>query len=101
MLKFTEPIMIPKSFISKRLGSPLGRGMAELATTSLLNSSLGNVVLIKLKGGRELRGRLRSFDQHLNLVLEEAEEVRHDGETKKLGLVLIRGDNVVLVSPAS
>jgi small nuclear ribonucleoprotein len=75
--------------------------MAELATTSLLNSSLGNVVLIKLKGGRELRGRLRSFDQHLNLVLEEAEEVRHDGETKKLGLVLIRGDNVVLVSPAS
>jgi len=95
------PTTIPKSFISKRLGSAEGRGVAELATTSLLNSSLGNLVLIKLKGGRELRGRLKSFDQHLNLVLEEAEEVRHDGGTKKLGLVLIRGDNVVLVSPAT
>ena len=74
--------------------------MAELATAELLNASKGNMILIKLKGGRELRGKLRSFDQHLNLVLEEAEEVRHDGEVKKLGLVLIRGDNVVLVSPA-
>ena len=74
--------------------------MAELATAELLNASKGNMILIKLKGGRELRGKLRSFDQHLNIVLEEAEEVRHDGEVKKLGLVLIRGDNVVLVSPA-
>jgi len=74
--------------------------MAELATAELLNASRGNMILIKLKGGRELRGKLRSFDQHLNIVLEEAEEVRHDGEVKKLGLVLIRGDNVVLVSPA-
>ncbi|MCX8204378.1 MAG: LSm family protein [Candidatus Nezhaarchaeota archaeon] len=74
--------------------------MAELTTVSLLNASLGNAVLIKLKGGRELRGRLRSFDQHLNIVLEGAEELRHNGEVRKLGLVLIRGDNVVLVSPA-
>jgi len=74
--------------------------MAELATSTLLNSSLGSMILIKLKGGKELRGRLKSFDQHLNIVLEEAEEVKHDGEVKRLGLVLIRGDNVVLVSPA-
>lgn len=74
--------------------------MAELATSNLLSSSLGSMILIKLKGGRELRGRLRSFDQHLNIVLEEAEEVKHNGEVKRLGLVLIRGDNVVLVSPA-
>ncbi|MEM4700486.1 MAG: LSm family protein [Candidatus Nezhaarchaeales archaeon] len=74
--------------------------MAEMTTVSLLNASLGSDVLIKLKGGRELRGKLRSFDQHLNLVLEGAEELRQNGEVKKLGLVLIRGDNVVLVSPA-
>ncbi|RLF18700.1 MAG: RNA-binding protein [Thermoprotei archaeon] len=74
--------------------------MAELATANLLNEALGSMILIKLKGGRELRGKLRSFDQHLNIVLDDAEEVRHDGEVKRIGLVLIRGDNVVLVSPA-
>ena len=74
--------------------------MAELATANLLNEALGNMILIKLKGGRELRGKLRSFDQHLNIVLDDAEEVRHDGEVRRIGLVLIRGDNVVLVSPA-
>lgn len=78
----------------------LGRMMAEITTVSLLNASLGSDVLIKLKGGRELRGKLRSFDQHLNIVLEGAEELRQNGEVRKLGLVLIRGDNVVLVSPA-
>lgn len=74
--------------------------MAELATSDLLNEALGNMIFIKLKGGRELRGRLRGFDQHLNIVLEEAEEIREKGQTRKLGIVLIRGDNVVLVSPA-
>ncbi len=66
----------------------------------LLAESLGAIVLVKLKAGK-VRGRLRSFDQHLNLVLEEAEEVKEDGGTRPLGTILIRGDNVVLVSPVA
>ncbi len=69
-------------------------------THKVLAENLGNTVLVKLKGGREVRGRLKSFDQHLNLVLENAEEIRSDGTTKKLGTIVIRGDNVMLVSPA-
>jgi len=67
-------------------------------TAELLSRSLGSTVLVRLKGGRELRGILFSYDQHLNLVLEEAEEVR-DARTRQLGTVILRGDNVVLVSP--
>jgi len=58
------------------------------------------MVLVKLKGGREVRGVLRSFDQHLNLVLDDAEELR-ESKTRKLGLIIVRGDNVVLISPVT
>ena len=65
----------------------------------LLHESIGNLVLVKLRGGRELRGKLRSFDQHLNLVIEDAEELLED-TTRRLGMVVIRGENVLLISPA-
>jgi len=68
----------------------------------LLSKSLDMRVLIKLKGGRELRGKLRGFDQHMNLVLEDAEEVKiaEEGqEIIKVGTIIVRGDNVIIISP--
>lgn len=73
--------------------------MAE-TTHRVLGESIGSIVLVKLRGSNEVRGRLRSYDQHLNLVLEDAEEVLSDGTTRKLGTIVIRGDTVLLVSPA-
>jgi small nuclear ribonucleoprotein len=35
----------------------------------------------------------------MNLVLEDAEDVTNTELTKKLGTIIVRGDNVVLVSP--
>lgn len=67
-------------------------------TAELLSKSLGSTVLVKLKGGREVRGVLLSYDQHLNLVLENAEEIRNS-KTRQLGTIIVRGDNVVIVSP--
>ncbi|MCS7366001.1 MAG: LSm family protein [archaeon GB-1867-035] len=75
--------------------------MAESTTSEILFKSLGGLVLVKLKGGRVFRGILKSFDQHLNLVLEDAEELSSNGESKKLGTLIIRGDNVILISPTT
>ena len=71
------------------------------AAQRLLSENVGLFVLVKLRGNRLLRGRLRSFDQHLNIVLDDADEILESGETRKLGTVIIRGENVILVSPAS
>jgi len=75
--------------------------LAEDATMAMqiLENSLGKTVLIRLKGGKSLRGKLQGFDQHLNLVLEEAEDLTNAEEVKKLGLIIVRGDNVVMISP--
>mgnify|MGYP001101274604 FL=1 len=65
----------------------------------ILEDSLGKTVLIRLRGGKSLRGKLQGFDQHLNLVLEEAEDLTNADDIKKLGLIIVRGDNVVMISP--
>jgi small nuclear ribonucleoprotein len=72
--------------------------MSEVAT-KIFEESLNKVVLVQLKGGRSVRGRLYSFDQHMNLVLEDAEDVSNPNDVKKIGTIIVRGDNVVLVSP--
>ena len=74
--------------------------MAERRPFDVLNNALNNNVLIRLKGGLELRGTMASYDVHMNLVLENAEQLE-DGETKrKLGTLLLRGDSIVFISPA-
>lgn len=75
--------------------------VSQLSPSTLreLRNYVGSIVLVKLKGGKGIKGILRSYDQHLNLIVENAEEV--DSESSRtLGLVLIRGDNVILISPA-
>ena len=72
--------------------------MSEM-TTQILEESLGKVVLVRLKGGKSLRGKLKGFDQHLNLVLEETEDITEAENVKRLGVIIVRGDNVVIVSP--
>ena len=72
--------------------------MAEMIKR-VLERSLGKTVLIKLRGGRVLRGNLDGFDQHVNLVLKEAENISDQENIKKLGTIILRGDNVIMISP--
>ncbi|HEY9247283.1 MAG TPA: LSm family protein [Candidatus Methanoperedens sp.] len=64
----------------------------------ILNNALSKSVLIRLKGAREFRGELQGYDMHMNLVLANAEEIK-ENESKKLGTVVVRGDNIVFISP--
>jgi len=63
----------------------------------ILEQSLGKIVVVRLKAGKILRGKLKGFDQHLNVVLAETEDITEAENAKKLGLIILRGDNVVLI----
>ncbi len=64
-----------------------------------LNQARGKRVMVELKNGKQLLGKLRSFDIHINTVLEDVEE-RVEGELKrKIGSAFIRGDTIILISP--
>ncbi|KAF5435132.1 small ribonucleoprotein [Candidatus Methanophagaceae archaeon] len=66
----------------------------------VLNKSLKSSVIVKLRGGREFRGVLDGYDLHMNLVLSTAEELGADmSVTSVMGEILVRGDNVVYISP--
>ena len=72
--------------------------MSEMAT-QILEASLEKIVLVRLRGGKKLRGKLKGFDQHLNLVLGETDDTTDVENVKKLGDIIVRGDNVVIISP--
>ncbi len=72
--------------------------MAE-AAVKILEESLGKIVLVRLKGGRSLRGKLQGFDQHMNLVLEEADDISDTNNSIRIGTIVVRGDNVIILSP--
>ncbi len=64
-----------------------------------LNDALENSVLVRLRGAREFRGTLQGYDIHMNLLLEDAEELVDGEVTRQIKTVIVRGDNVVYVSP--
>ena len=65
----------------------------------VLDESINKIVLIKLKGAKTIRGNLLGFDQHMNLLLDQSEEIPSEGDAKSLGSIVVRGDNVVMISP--
>ncbi len=77
----------------------LGRSIMAEAANKILEESLGKMVLVRLKGGRSLRGKLQGFDQHMNLVLEETEDISDTNNSIRIGTIIVRGDNVVILSP--
>jgi small nuclear ribonucleoprotein len=66
---------------------------------SVLTQANNKNVIVELKGKREYRGVLDGYDPHMNVVLKNAEEF-HDGQfVRKISLVIVRGDNVIYISP--
>ena len=54
----------------------------------------------ELRGGRGYHGTLDGYDvPHMNLVLKNAEEMTKGESAAKHNMVIVRGDNIIYVSP--
>lgn len=73
----------------------------------LVRYQLDELVLVKLRGAREMKGKLQGYDSHCNMVISEAEEYIYDASdnaqpvVKKSEMVFVRGDSVILISPVN
>lgn len=82
----------------------------------LIRLSLSERVFVKLRGDRQLSGILHAYDGHMNLILSDVEETimlvdgMDDAEPgqqvvniakRKMDMLFVRGDGVILVSPPS
>ncbi|MBT3297773.1 small nuclear ribonucleoprotein [archaeon] len=65
-----------------------------------LNATRGKNVIVDLKNGTRYTGKLKAFDIHINVVLDEAVESKNSEVTRSLGTVFIRGDTITIISPA-
>ncbi len=65
----------------------------------VLDESINKIVLVKLKGNKTIRGKLMGFDQHMNLILDSSEELGGESNAITLGTIVVRGDNVIMISP--
>lgn len=60
-----------------------------------LNNYLEKHLDIKLNANRRVSGKLKGFDQFMNLVLENTKEITKT-EVKEIGTVMIRGNSVIM-----
>ncbi|KZV75161.1 Sm-like ribonucleo protein [Peniophora sp. CONT] len=82
----------------------------------LVRLSLSERVFVKLRGDREVTGILHAYDGHMNLILSDVEETimlvdAQEGAPteqaqisvakRKMDMLFVRGDGVILVSPPS
>ena len=67
--------------------------MDESKALEFINGIVGKAVDVILKDGTIYQGKLKAFDIHTNIVLENCEEIKQ-GKGKKLNEIFIAGRNL-------
>lgn len=53
------------------------------------------MLTVSLNGDRTVEGVLRGYDQFMNVVLDNCVETSSDGERRKLGMSVVRGNSIL------
>ena len=70
--------------------------MADEISTAM-TSCQGKTVLLRLRYTKTVQGTLIYFDIHMNLTLDNAEDISEEKHLS-LGKILLRGDNILAIS---
>ncbi|HYS71970.1 MAG: RNA-binding protein [Methanobacteriota archaeon] len=65
---------------------------------NVLEKSINKRISLLLKDNRILDGKLVGYDEYMNMVLEDTEETK-DEQVRRIGTVVLRGNNVVTIVP--
>jgi len=65
---------------------------------SVLEKTVNRRISLLLKDNRVLEGKLVGYDDYMNMVLEDTEETK-DEQVRRIGTVVLRGNNVVTITP--
>jgi small nuclear ribonucleoprotein (snRNP)-like protein len=76
---------------------PMAEPMHEREVKMELENFLNKPVTVTAKDGRKFRGKLVQYDEHMNLLLEGAEELSKEQATKHK-FMIIKGGNVSDIS---
>ena len=63
----------------------------------VLEKSMNQKLSLLLKDGRTVEGKLSGYDEYMNMVLSDVEESLDDTK-RRLGTIILRGNNVVSIS---
>jgi small nuclear ribonucleoprotein len=63
----------------------------------ILDVCVNKEVLIKVKNHTTIRGKLQTFDQHMNMQLTNVEDITEE-KSKSLNKIILRGDNILIIS---
>ena len=66
--------------------------------SNILQGSVNKDILLKLKGKRTIKGKLKSFDQYMNITLENATEVLEEDRVQQMGEIFIKGENIIIIA---
>jgi small nuclear ribonucleoprotein len=70
--------------------------MTDEISTAMANCQ-GKSVLLRLRNSKTIQGILIDFDIHMNLTMDDAEDIT-DEKHASLGKILLRGDNILAIS---
>ncbi len=66
-----------------------------------LQSGARVVIWLYDRSDLRIEGKILGFDEFMNLVLDEAEEIRLKAGTRRtVGRIMLKGDNISVITPA-
>ena len=65
-----------------------------------LQNRIGHEILVRLKDGTEYKGKLKEYDNFMNLIMREVDEKQYKAEeTTRFEELFVRGNNVLFILP--
>ncbi|MES1918842.1 hypothetical protein MHBO_000740 [Bonamia ostreae] len=106
----SNTVIAPSNLVPSKNANALAGAKSD--PFELILMSLDEVIYVKCRNDVELKGKLHSYDEHLNIILEDVVETKAKKEfdvsvgeailrkdIRRMDMLFVRGDAVMMISP--